>query len=153
MLKYMPLSVVLAVLPVMTVAQTPRDTMRVDKSLCDSPARFISGRISGVQVGEFNGDATSGANILVRGVNSVRTAGQPLWIVDGMPLGNFQASYATVENQLSFLNVYDVESIEVIKDLSAAAIYVSDRHTEHRIAFCGCKSHGVVLAQSSAIGI
>lgn len=125
MLKYMPLSVVLAVLPVMSVAQTPRDTMRVDKSLCDSPARFISGRISGVQVGEFNGDVTSGANVLVRGVNSVRTAGQPLWIVDGMPLGNFQASHATVENQLSFLNAYDVESIEVIKDLSAAAIYGS----------------------------
>lgn len=125
MLKYMPLSVVLAVLPLITVAQTPRDTMRVDKSLCDSPARFISGRISGVQVGEFNGDATSGANVLVRGVNSVRIAGQPLWIVDGMPLGNFQASYATVENQLSFLNVYDVESIQVIKDLSAAAIYGS----------------------------
>ena len=125
MLKYMPLSVVLAVLPLATVAQTPRDTVQVDKLLCDSPARFISGQISGVQAGEFNGDVTSGANVLVRGVNSVRTAGQPLWIVDGMPLGNFQASYATVENQLSFLNVYDVESIQVIKDLSAAAIYGS----------------------------
>lgn len=119
----MSLSVLLSVISLTAAAQTPRDTSLIDRSLCDSPSRFVSGRVAGVQVVEFNADATSGSNVLIRGLNSVRTSSQPLWIVDGMPLGNLHASYTTVENQLSFLNAYDIESIEVLKDLSASAIY------------------------------
>lgn len=96
-----------------------------DKSLCDSPARLISGMMSGVRVGEYNGDATSGLSVYIRGINSSRTDSQPLWIVDGMPLLNLDSSMLTVENQLSFVNPYDIESIEVLKDISAASIYGS----------------------------
>lgn len=101
------------------------DRILTDKSLCDSPARLISGMMAGVKVGEYNGDATSGLSVYVRGVNSSRTDSQPLWIVDGMPLGNLSSSLLTVENQLSFINPYDIESIEVLKDVSATAIYGS----------------------------
>ena len=78
----MSLSVLLSVISLTAAAQTPRDTSLIDRSLCDSPSRFVSGRVAGVQVVEFNADATSGSNVLIRGLNSVRTSSQPLWIVE-----------------------------------------------------------------------
>lgn len=100
-----------------------RDSSTVVRDLCDSPALMLDGRMAGLFVNGANGDATSGASVMLRGMNSSMTASQPLWIVDGMPLANLQGSYLSVENQLAFLNAYGIAEIQVLKDLSATAIY------------------------------
>lgn len=75
----------------------------------------LQGRAAGVQV--TNGDATPGArpNIRIRGTNSLGTSSEPLFVVDGYPSNEDIAS----------INPNDVESIEVLKDASATAIYGS----------------------------
>ncbi|HVK49342.1 MAG TPA: TonB-dependent receptor [Pseudobacter sp.] len=73
----------------------------------------IQGRMSGVQVTQSSGQPGSGAEVKVRGVGSVKSGNSPLVLVDGF-IGN-----------LNELDADDVESITVLKDASAAAIYGS----------------------------
>ena len=71
----------------------------------------IQGKIVGVQVVSGGGPGTT-PRVLIRGVTTVNGS-NPLYVVDGMPVG---------EN-INFLNNDDIESMEVLKDASAAAIY------------------------------
>ena len=92
----------------------------------------MQGRMSGVNITQATGVPGGGFSIQIRGVNSIRTEGnQPLYLVDGMPfstesLGNFSISGpimgATI-NPLNGINPSDIESIEVLKDADATAIY------------------------------
>lgn len=76
-------------------------------------AQAMQGRAAGVQVQQSSGLPGSGIQIRIRGANSVRGDNEPLWIIDGFP-GNS-----------NLLNPSDIESIEVLKDASATAIYGS----------------------------
>lgn len=77
----------------------------------------LQGQISGVQVIQHNGAPGSAPTIQVRGLNSI-TAGQvPLLVIDGVPMESML--------DLSTYDPMDIESIEVLKDASAAAIYGS----------------------------
>ncbi|WP_254560032.1 SusC/RagA family TonB-linked outer membrane protein [Dyadobacter diqingensis] len=80
-----------------------------------SAAQALQGRAAGVQV--TNGDATPGArpNIRIRGTNSLGTSSEPLFVVDGYPSNE----------DISSINPNDIESIEILKDASATAIYGS----------------------------
>lgn len=71
---------------------------------------MIQGRVAGVNVVSANGVPGAGTKILVRGTGTLYNA-DPLYIIDGMP-GSFAA-----------INIYDIESIEVLKDASSTAIY------------------------------
>ncbi|MFC4873242.1 SusC/RagA family TonB-linked outer membrane protein [Negadavirga shengliensis] len=73
----------------------------------------LQGRVSGVQVTSTSGAPGAGTTVRVRGVGTLNNA-DPLFVVDGMLLEN-----------IDFLNPNDVESIEVLKDASATAIYGS----------------------------
>jgi len=75
----------------------------------------LVGKMAGVQVLQPNGDPEGSATIRVRGISSATAGNDPLYIVDGMP----------VERGLANLNNNDIESIEVLKDASSAAIYGS----------------------------
>lgn len=100
-------------------------------------AEILRGGISGVRVTSIDGNPVGGTNINIRGVNSLRTDNQPLWIVDGVMLSsdlgeNLDAfwqyneqSYTAPLNPLAFLDPKQIESIEVIKDIYATAIYGS----------------------------
>lgn len=113
------------------------DTLDYDRSYATSPADILKGRISGVRVSNTDGNPNSAKSTIVRSVNSLRGDSQPLWIVDGTPLVNTSnvnnyalsdyagAAYLNALNQFDFINPYDIESIEVLKDLSATAIYGS----------------------------
>lgn len=93
----------------------------------------LQGRAAGVQV--TTSDAMAGAPVLIRirGTSSVTASSEPLYVVDGIPIvsGNFsvnnasnwQLATANETNALSQLNPADIESIEILKDASAAAIY------------------------------
>jgi TonB-linked SusC/RagA family outer membrane protein len=94
----------------------------------------MQGRMSGVNITQSTGVPGGGFNIQIRGINSLRTDGnEPLYIVDGVPfspqsLGNTQVSSSILTNAFSPLNSInpaDIESIEVLKDADATAIYGS----------------------------
>ncbi len=71
----------------------------------------LQGKVNGVQITGGGGPGTT-PKVLIRGVTTVNGS-DPLYVVDGMPVGN----------NINFLNNNDIESIEVLKDASAAAIY------------------------------
>ena len=94
-------------------------------------AHGMQGKIAGVVVQQSDGAPGGGMSIVVRGANSFTTSSQPLFIVDGIPLetastpSNGALTSEQASNPLSFINPHDIESMEVLKDASATAIYGS----------------------------
>ncbi len=89
----------------------------------------IQGRVAGVQVTQASSAPGGGITIRVRGGTSINAGNEPLYVIDGFPIYN-DASLApsTVDegvapNPLSTINPGDIESIEILKDASATAIY------------------------------
>lgn len=89
----------------------------------------LQGRGAGIQVSQGSGLAGSGSLVRIRGISSISAGGDPLYVVDGIPItqnpflrGN---SGAMNNNPLTFLNPNDIESIEVLKDAAATGIYGS----------------------------
>ncbi|MBK8504833.1 MAG: TonB-dependent receptor [Saprospiraceae bacterium] len=89
---------------------TSKELQRIPTS---SFAQALQGKIAGVQVTPSSGEPGKGAEIRIRGVGTLNDA-SPLYVVDGMLL-----------DDISFINLQDVESVEVLKDASATAIYGS----------------------------
>lgn len=93
----------------------------------------LAGRAAGVQVTTPNGVLGSGPQFKIRGMSTISSSSQPLFIVDGMPistgdnadgktgLGQLYANY----NSMSDINPNDIESVEILKDGAATAIYGS----------------------------
>ena len=113
-----------------------------------SPACLLAGKHAGVKVSSVDGSVDGLMNVYVRGLNTLRGDSQPLWIVDGAVIGscvnqNLNSfylsggktingnklpdysgrSYAAPVNSFRWLNPYDIESIEILKDISATALY------------------------------
>ncbi|ODS84377.1 MAG: SusC/RagA family TonB-linked outer membrane protein [Cytophagaceae bacterium SCN 52-12] len=106
--------------------------------------QMLQGKVPGVQISQTTGAPGGNVNILVRGVSSITGGNQPLYVIDGFPIGSggggsnmrgyggasFSASSmanntSTRINPLSSINPSDIESIEILKDASATAIYGS----------------------------
>lgn len=89
------------------------------EALANNPAsdfrQALVGKMPGVQVTTPSGDPEGSVSIRVRGISTVNAGSDPLYIVDGVPM----------ERGFANLNSNDIESIEVLKDASAAAIYGS----------------------------
>ncbi|MDN5213530.1 SusC/RagA family TonB-linked outer membrane protein [Fulvivirgaceae bacterium BMA12] len=98
----------------------------------------IQGQLAGVQVQEPSGEPGAGVTVRVRGLGSITAGNEPLYVIDGFPVsknvdigvqGDVARRRAAFRpppsNPLSTLNPNDIESIEVLKDASAAAIYGS----------------------------
>jgi TonB-linked SusC/RagA family outer membrane protein len=86
----------------------------------------IQGRAAGVLVTQQNGKLGQGINIRIRGSASVTAGNEPLYVIDGIPLQNTDlSSNGAATNSLTDINTNDIESIEILKDASAAAIYGS----------------------------
>jgi iron complex outermembrane receptor protein len=105
-----------------------------NKGITVAPEQLIQGKVAGLQIGSNNGAPASETTVRIRGANSLRAGDQPLFVVDGVPLDgrNTQPSVGAPtlgstpgSNPLSFLNSNDIESIDVLKDASATAIYGS----------------------------
>jgi len=94
-----------------------------NKGIYTSPDQLIQGRISGVQVTSNDGSPGGAMTIMIRGNSALSSTGQPLYVVDGVPLDG--RSLQTDNNPLNFLNPIDIASIDVLKDASATAIYGS----------------------------
>ena len=83
----------------------------------------LQGRMSGVQITNLDGTPGSPTSIRIRGVGTIANA-QPLFVIDGIPVGTGTGGVnGTSVNPLSTINPSDIESISVLKDASAAAVY------------------------------
>lgn len=87
------------------------------KDLEDMPItrleQALQGRTSGVTIAQSSGQPGSGASVRVRGITTFGN-NDPLWVVDGVVVDN---------GGIGYLNQYDIESIEVLKDAASQAIY------------------------------
>jgi len=115
-----------------SVAQVNADD--ANKGVIANPNQLVQGRVSGVQMVTNNGEPGAGVQIRVRGGTSISASNDPLYVVDGVPLQNEQTvasspsvgyNAALPRSPLNTINPSDIESITVLKDASATAIYGS----------------------------
>lgn len=87
----------------------------------------LAGKASGVRIGKSNGDPGSGSVIQIRGSNTIQGSSQPLIILDGIPISNDNLGNINVSQQsrLDDINPNDIESVQVLKGASAAALWGS----------------------------
>ncbi len=93
----------------------------------------LAGKASGVKIVRSNGDPGAGTNIQIRGANTIGGSSQPLIIVDGVPIsndnlygsGSSRSGGVSQQSRLNDLNPEDVESVQVLKGASAAALWGS----------------------------
>jgi TonB-linked SusC/RagA family outer membrane protein len=115
-----------------TGAVTQLDEKNFRQGVVTSADNLLQGKIAGVRVVASSGEPGGGVDVTIRGVGSIRSGSTPLFVVDGVPLTNDDVSpsgtnvgfgSSKAKNPLNFLNTSDIESISVLKDASAAAIY------------------------------
>ncbi|WP_226388757.1 SusC/RagA family TonB-linked outer membrane protein [Penaeicola halotolerans] len=89
----------------------------------------LQGRVAGVQINQNSGTPGGGISVRIRGASSISASNQPLYVVDGVPMTTGDQSQLGFGGQsinaLTDLNPADIESMEVLKDAAAAAIYGS----------------------------
>lgn len=112
---------------------------RIDSEslLKDAPTNVLQalqGKIAGVNVTQNDGAPGAGLSIRIRGSNSFLGGTEPLYVIDGVPFNNNSSGATPVSigedekqtlNAMAFLNPNDIESIDILKDASATAIYGS----------------------------
>lgn len=93
----------------------------------------IAGQVPGVQVQQTSSAPGAGLSIKIRGVGSISADNTPLYVIDGVPLDNTTGTYSAQgasganvpTNPLASINPGDIQSIDILKDASATAIYGS----------------------------
>lgn len=90
----------------------------------------LQGQVAGLSITAQSGEPGSGFNIKIRGNNSINAGTTPLFVIDGMQMDISSGEIATTSSTgtgtfdpMSFINPNDIESIEVLKDATATAIY------------------------------
>lgn len=90
----------------------------------------LNGKVAGMQITSASGQAGSAAQIRIRGIGSMNASNEPLYVIDGVPAQSGDAGqmsdyiYST-NNVMNSLNPSDIESITVLKDAAASALYGS----------------------------
>ena len=87
-----------------------------------TPTELIQNKVAGVQVVE-NNEPGGRTSIRIRGPSSTTASNEPLYVVDGQPLGAEGGGVTTGRDPLNFLNPDDIASITVLRDAASAAIY------------------------------
>ena len=92
-----------------------------------SPDQALGGQVAGVNIINRAGDPAAPISVRIRGVGTIGN-NKPLWVIDGVPIVEttnitVNTSSTTDSNPLAGINPNDIESIDVLKDASAAAIY------------------------------
>jgi TonB-linked SusC/RagA family outer membrane protein len=106
------------------------DGVEVAQSGETSALTGLSGKTAGVQITRNGGDPGAGAYIQIRGQNTINGNAQPLFIVDGMPVSNSSSSIGAAagngiiqQSRINDINPENIESVEVLKGASAAALW------------------------------
>lgn len=101
------------------VAVTEKD---FNHGLNTAPEQLLTGKVAGLQINTAGGAPGTGSQIRIRGGSSLKASSDPLFVVDGVPMDN-GATIAGSSNPLNYINPNDIESVSVLKDASATAIY------------------------------
>lgn len=102
------------------VAVTAKD---FQKGNIQSSEQLLQGKVAGLQITSGGGSAGGGSTIRIRGAASLNASNDPLIVIDGVPVeGN---GIKGSDNLLNTINPNDIESMSVLKDASAAALYGS----------------------------
>jgi TonB-dependent SusC/RagA subfamily outer membrane receptor len=110
---------------------TVKDEVAIQSNTVD---QLLQGRAAGVQVIQNGGSPGSGISVKIRGTNSLRGNNEPLYVVDGVIISSAGEDVLSVglgnggqetQSGLNGINPRDIESIQVLKDASATAIYGS----------------------------
>lgn len=90
-------------------------------------AQGLQARVSGVQVSQNTGAPGGNISVRIRGTNSINGNSEPLYVVDGIQISNGSNNSSEINSvsPLSTINPNDIESVEILKDASASAIYGS----------------------------
>ncbi|NND09333.1 MAG: TonB-dependent receptor [Saprospiraceae bacterium] len=86
-----------------------------------NPGQLLQGKVAGVNVTAASGEPGAAQNVIIRGVGSLRSGTTPLYVIDGFVIDNASTGVAT--NPLNFINPNDIQSMSVLKDASATALY------------------------------
>lgn len=89
------------------------DAERLAKRTVANVSKAIDGVVAGVQTSSGGGRPGAGASIIIRGVGSINAATSPLYVIDGVPF----------EGNINSINPNDIETMSVLKDASASALY------------------------------
>jgi TonB-linked SusC/RagA family outer membrane protein len=97
--------------------------------------QLMQGRAAGVQINQASSEPGGGLAVRIRGSNSLNASNEPLYVIDGFPIDNSPnlssggvaqvSQNRSPRNPLNALNPGDIQSIEILKDASATAIYGS----------------------------
>ena len=121
------------------VTQVSAETFNTGRVV--SPELLIQSKVAGVQVVD-NNEPGGGLSLRIRGPTSINASSDPLIVIDGVPVGTGSGGGLSAgRNPLNFLNPNDVESITVLRDAYAAAIYGANA------------ANGVVLITTKSGGI
>ena len=98
--------------------------------IMNTPEQLIQGKMAGIELIQNNGEPGAAFTVRIRGTSTIRAGNEPLYVIDGYPIDIINPSPIQNsitrqfgKNPLEFLNPEDIESIDILKDASAAAIY------------------------------
>lgn len=109
----------------------------IERQPVNNPLLALEGRVPGLFITQSTGFAGSGVSVLVQGQNSIQSGNDPFYVIDGVPytsqllpnlggiLGFSGGNYANTGNPLNYIDPSEIESISVLKDAAATAIYGS----------------------------
>ncbi|MDR3340211.1 MAG: TonB-dependent receptor plug domain-containing protein, partial [Candidatus Symbiothrix sp.] len=106
----------------------------LDYNVSNSVDALLGGAVAGVNVTQSSGQPGSSSNIRIRGGNSIHAANEPLYVIDGIIIyprstqtgaGSSEVAIESSINPLAAINPSDIESISILKDVSATAIFGS----------------------------
>ncbi|MCA1745332.1 MAG: SusC/RagA family TonB-linked outer membrane protein, partial [Bacteroidales bacterium] len=95
----------------------------IEKSVPTSIDQVLQGRAAGVQVQQNSGTPGGSSSIRIRGINSLNSSNEPIFVIDGIVIDG--STESSSDNPLSSINPADIVSMDVLKDASATAIYGS----------------------------
>lgn len=130
-----------------------------------APEQLLQGKVAGVNIVQNSGQPGAPSTVTIRGVNSISAGNDPLYVIDGVPL-QFSSSNKFVSsvqgsspfssegtNPLNSINPSDIESIDILKDASATAIYGSRGANGVIMITTKSKSSGETLTYDTYVGV
>lgn len=99
---------------------------RIAEIPASSIDKMLAGKLAGVQITSSSGQPGSNSNIRIRGISSINSGNEPLYVVDGIPvMTGDQSGFLNTNNAIAMINPDDIESVTVLKDAASASVYGS----------------------------